>query len=210
MQTIIDSFDGLKKHIAELEGRFINQFIPVDPEIGPEEYEHFVKAYCLLSHAAIEEYIEEVALKVMKRSIDDWRNKKKLVNSLLTIIAYYGIRIKVDEGEEETKIFDYLRKILDDANDKFSKDVEKNHGISISNLRNLLIPVGIDIKQDINLKDSLKKLSSERGVYAHYQKGDRKGAKKVISPENAKSYVGDCLLLCEDIKDKAMKIFNGN
>ncbi len=185
MQKIIEAFDELIEYINGLEGKFISSYIPVDPEVGPEEYEHSVKAFCLLSHAAIEEFIEEVALKVMKKSIDDWRDHKRIVNSLLTIISYYGIRLKIDESEDETKVFDYLRKILEDANGKFSNDVEKNHGISLNNLRNLLIPVGIDIKEDIKLKNSLSRLSSERGVYAHYQKGDRKGAKKVLSPEDA-------------------------
>jgi len=209
MQLIVDSFDNLRKYISDLEDKFIKSYIPANPEIGPKEYEHFVKAYCILSHAAIEEYVEEVALKVMKRSIEDWKTKKKIVDSLLSIVTYYGLRLKIDEWEEETKVFDYLRKIIDEAKDKFSKDVDKNHGIRIQDLRNLLIPVGIDIMQDLNIKNSLHRLSSERGVYAHYQNASRKGARKVISPEDAKNCVDDCIKLCEDIKNKAVRKFNG-
>lgn len=208
MQTVIELFGDLKRYIANLADKFINQYIPVNPEIGPEEYEYFVRAYCLLVHAAIEEYIEEVALKVMKKSIDGWINEKKIVDSLLTIVAYYGLQLKIDEGEDEIKIFDYLRKLFDKAKKDFSNDVDKNHGIAIINLRHLLIPIGIDIKPDINLKNSINKLSSERGIYAHFQKGERKGPRKPLSPEDAKKYVEDCLSLCEDIKNKALNKFN--
>jgi len=208
MQAVIELFNNLKIYVATLEDRFIKQYIPVDPEIGPGEYEISVKAYCLLSHAAIEEYVEEVVLKIMQRSIDDWTTKRKIVDGLLTLISYYGLRLKIDEGEDETKIYDYLRKILKEAKEKFSHDIEKNHGIGIANLRQLLLPVGIDIKQDENIKNSIKKLASERGLYAHYQRGDRKGAKKVLSPEDAKNYVDDCLNLCEDIKNKALNKFH--
>jgi len=208
MQTVINLFIDLKKYIELLEDRFIKKYIPVEPEIGPEEYEQFVKAYCLLSHAAIEEYMEEVVLKVIEKSIDDWTRERKIVDGLLTLISYYGIRLKIDEGVDEVKVFDYLRKMFKEAKKEFSKDIEKNHGIAIINLRRLLLPVGIDIKQDLNLKNSLNKLSSERGIYAHFQRGDRKGAKKVLSPEDAQKYVEDCLSFCEDIKNKALNKFN--
>jgi hypothetical protein len=45
-------------------------------------------------------------------------------------------------------------------------------------------------------------LAKERGTFAH--KG---AARKVVSPEDAKNYVNDCLELCRDIKDKTDQKF---
>jgi len=83
---------------------------------------------------------------------------------------------------------------------RFSKDVYNNQGISLKYLRRLLI--AIDIKDDVNLLNSLRRLASERGQYAH-----KRLIKNILSPEDAKNYVGDCLELCEDIKAKAISKF---
>ena len=72
----------LKKHIEDLQKTFIDAFIPTDPSTGPEAYEHQVQAYCLLCHAAFEEYFEKVALKVMSRSLNEWMTSGKYTDTL--------------------------------------------------------------------------------------------------------------------------------
>lgn len=194
----------LKKHIEDLQKTFIDAFIPTDPSTRPEAYEHQVRAYCILCHAAFEEYFENIALKVMSLSLNEWMISRKYTDTLMTLVLYYGLKIEIDEDEEkaETKVFDYLRPLFEDIKNKFSTDVHKNHGISLKYLRKLLIPVAIDIKEDIGQKNSLQKLAKERGEYAH------KGLiKTVLAPEDARSYVNDCLNLCEDVKAKAESKF---
>jgi len=129
---------------------------------------------------------------------------RKYNDTLVTLVSYYGLKLKVDldESNEEIKIFDYLRDVFDEVKKMFSKDVYENHGISLKYLRSLLIPVAIDIKNDVNLLNSLRKLASERGEYAH-----NRLIKNILSPEDAKNYVVDCLDLCEDIKAKAISKF---
>lgn len=197
-------YDDLKKHIALLEKTFIYPFIPAEPSTMPDKYEHHVKAYCILCHAAFEEYFETIALRVMTKSIDCWLHDRKYNDTLVTLVSYYGLKLKVnlDESNEEIKIFDYLRDVFDEVKKMFSKDVYENHGISLKYLRSLLIPVAIDIKNDVNLLNSLRKLAGERGEYAH-----KRLIKNILSPEDAKNYVGDCLELCKDIKEKAISKF---
>ncbi|MCH8294648.1 hypothetical protein IH992_26490 [Candidatus Poribacteria bacterium] len=194
----------LKKHIEDLQKTFIDAFIPTDPSTGPEAYEHQVQAYCLLCHAAFEEYFEKVALKVMSLSLNEWMTSGKYTDTLMMLVSYYGLKIEIDQDEEkaETRVFDYLRPLFEDIKKKFSTDVYNNHGISLKYLRNLLIPVAIDIKEDIGLKNSLQKLARERGEYAH-----KRLIKTVLAPEDARSYVNDCLDLCEDVKAKAESKF---
>lgn len=62
----------------------------------------------------------------------------------------------------------------------------------------MFVPLAIDIINDENIMNSLNQLSKARGKYAH------KRTKSVISPEDAKNYVQDCLLLCYYIKEQAI------
>ena len=194
----------LREDIEKLEETFIREFIEdritkPDKITDPDEYEHHVKAYCVLCHAAFEEYFENIALKVMHRCLNEWLDSRKYTDTLVTLVSYYGQKLAVDSNE--ITVFDSLKGIFDEVKRKFSNDVYNNHRISLEYLRRLLIPVAIDIKEDIRLKNSLHKLASERGEYAHDLK------KGTLAPEYAKNCVEDCLELCEDIKEKAKNKF---
>ncbi|HZT61372.1 MAG TPA: HEPN domain-containing protein [Pyrinomonadaceae bacterium] len=195
----------LEAHISSLEAKFIKPFLPsVNPLATPAEYEYDVKAYCVLSHAAIEEFFESVSLKVMSLSFDEWVYKKKNSDTLTALVCNYRLHIDVDTDERnsEKKCFDYLRPVFEEAVKRHSNDVHKNHGASITYLRKLMIPVAVDVKDDIKLKNSLNQLAKERGEYAHKQT-----IKKFLSPEDAKNYVDDCLSLCDDIRVKVNNMF---
>lgn len=203
MQDAESLFHDLTINVARLEDTFINTF-RLEATAKPEEYDLPVRAYCLLSHAALEEYFEGIALYVMTQSIYDYIMNKKVRDSLLTLTAYNRLELNVDEDEttDEVRTFDVIRPMLEDAKTRFSRSVHKNQGISLKYLRRLLNPVAVDIKQDSNLKNSLMQLAKGRGTFAH--KG---AARKIISPEDAKNYVNDCLELCRDIKDKTDQKF---
>ena len=192
----------LREHIEALDETFIHQFIK--NRTATLDYEHHVKAYCVLCHAAFEEYFESIALKVMHRCVDEWRYSRKYTDTLVTLVSYYEQKlvIDLDENTDETPVFDSLRGIFDEVKRKFSTDVHNNHGISLKYLRHLLIPVAIDIKEDSNLKDSLRKLADQRGEYAH-----KRLITHVPSPEDARKCVDGCLELCEDVKAKAENKF---
>jgi hypothetical protein len=195
-------FTELQKHINELEQEFIQPFLPANPAIGPDQYALKVRAYCILSHAAFEEFFETIALEVMDRSITEWLNTRKITDSLLTLVSCYGLKIDIEDDKLQ-KVFDHLYRLLEEAKRTFSREIHDNHGISQKYLRKLLIPVGLDLKQDDPvLLNSLVQLSNERGPYAH--KGT---VNRVLAPEDAKKYVVDCLELCSDIRLKAVKKF---
>ena len=193
----------LREDIQELEETFIHRFIE-DPMRGPDEYKHHVQAYCVLCHAALEEYFENIAQEVTNQCVNEWTYSRKYTDTLVTLVSYYGQKLVIDLNEkaDETRVFDHLRCVFKEVKQKFSADVNNNHGISLKYLRRLLIPVAIDIKEDIRLKGSLSRLARERGKYAH------KGSiPHVLSPEDARDYVNDCLELCEDVKEKAKNKF---
>lgn len=195
----------LREHIDQLEETFIHHFIdkrrtkPHEP-IELDEYKHHVKAYCLLCHAAIEEYFEKIALKVMHRCLDEWCHSGKYTDTLMMLVAYYKQDLVINCND--TKVLDYLKGVFGRVKKRFKADVDRNHRISLKYLRRLMIPVAIDIKEDDNLKNSLDRLARERGEYAH-----KRLVERVLSPEDARNYVNDCLELCEDVKVKAESKF---
>lgn len=193
-------YNDLSGYIKGIEDTFINPFIPADPAITANDYMYQVKAYCVLAHAAFEEYFEQVSLRVMTKSIENYIYHKKINESLLLLIGCYNEKIEIDTEEKnpESRTFDLVRKLFDILTVKHSKEINDNHGTSIKYLRNILIPVAIDILDDINTKNSLTQLSYERGTYAH-----KFSAKRIVPPEDAIQYVFDCLALSEDIRNKA-------
>jgi|SRR5579872_1051472 len=202
MSDITTDYTELVSYIRDLDGKFINQFIPANPGTQPNDYEHDVRAYCVLCHAAFEDYIERVVLTVASHAVDQWITARKINDVIPTLLTWHGAKMKIDNNGKsaEQKPFDYLRPLVLEARSAFSNEVFKNHGVSILYLRNLLIPVAIEIKQDANLLNSLQKLADGRGSYAH--KGKRG---TVIAPEYAKNYVQDVLAICDHVREKALE-----
>lgn len=201
---IDDIYNNLDNYLKSLEDCFIKHLLE-DEDLDPPNSELNIKAYCILSHGAIEEFMEKIVIKVMEESIGDYiRSRGKKINrALISLVGFCGkLKIDDDYSNSETKSFDYIRKELVDIKSTFSNKINDNHGISISHLRGLLTPVGLHIKDEPDLKDSLKHLTNERGSYAH--KG---GLKKIINPKDAKKYVKDCRKIGLDIKNKAKNIF---
>lgn len=200
MATIDELYISLADYMVRLQGKFVDIHIPTDPAVPPSQYELDVRSYCLLSHAAFEDFVERVVLHVVSKAVDSWIYHKKVNSVVILLVAWSGKRLSIDEDEKspETRCFDYLRPLIEEAKSLYSIAVHNNHGVSKLYLRNLLTPAGIDLKQDVNLLNSLEKLANGRGEYAH--KGS---VKSVMAPEDAKRYVADVLVLCEDIRDKA-------
>lgn len=201
MADIDALYADLSAYIHELAVKFVDAYIPADPAIQPSAYSHEVRAYCVLCHAAFEEFIETVVLKVATKAVETWTLSRRINDVIPSLLTWNGAKLKIDDdaSKPETKPFDYLRLLIDAAKAAFSKEVHDNHGVSVVYLRSLLIPVAIEVKNDPTLLNSLQKLTDGRGAYAH--KGR---VKSVLAPEDAKQYVGDVLLLCDDIRKKAL------
>lgn len=198
----VDALHGeLTSYVDELTKKFVGHYIPADPSVPPETYAHDVKAYCILSHAAFEEFIEGIALGVTDYATSQWLSRRKVSDVLVALLCCHGAKLKIDDNEAspERLHFDYLRPLIEGAKTTFSKEVHKNHGVSILYLRGLLTPVAIEISQNANQLNSLQKLAEGRGNYAH--KGR---VKTVLAPEDARRYVQDVLSLCDDVRAKAL------
>jgi hypothetical protein len=199
-------YNDTEAYILSLETSFINRHL-TNPLASPDDYDFDVKSYCILCHAALEDYVESIALKVLHYSIENYVNHHYLSESLLTLMHFKANANnyfnKLDDDAALTNVYDYTRETLREIKSNFSIEITQlNHGVSLKYMRQLLMPVAIDIPNDPNILSSLKQLANERGFYAH--KFQQKGTlRKSIEPEKAKNIVEDCLLLCWDIRDKA-------
>ncbi len=206
----------LNRHIEELKRRFLDPFLPPDPSHRPEDYDHDVKAACVLAHAALEEFIESVSMHVMVVSIEKWKNERKASDSLLALCLKHGVEIKIEDNEDnlQKNCFDLLREAVEEAKKRHSRSIQDNHGFSLKYLRAALTPVFLNPPDDIRLTESLKTLTSARGSFAHsasrnaefsVKKSGR--GKSTLSPEDAWKSISDCLVLCERIAESASRLF---
>lgn len=206
-ETLESIITDLDNHLIQLRDKFLKLYLE-DRTSTPDEYDTDVKAYCVLCHAAFEEFFETVALKVLDKSINLYLREKKITEPLVTLMHFKAKAKHLDSDfnrDDCIRIFDYMRERLDELKKTFSSEItEQNHGITTRHLRQLLTPLSIGLTNDFKI-ESLDKLTKERGLYAHrYKEGE--SITKSIAPEDAKKIVGDCFDICKDIKEKALKI----
>ncbi|MEI8006998.1 MAG: HEPN domain-containing protein [Bacteroidota bacterium] len=207
MAEIDRLYSDTEGYIKNLEITYLSRYI-ADKTSSPTDYNNDVKSFCILSHAAFEEYTETIAIIVMDKTVDNFVTHHRITESLVSLMHFkangdaYLSKSEDDDKIEIITSYDYIRLRLAEIKERFSKEVFNNHGVSLKYIKQLLMPVSIDISSDPILLNSLKLLAKERGSYAH--KFLEKGSiKKSIAPEDAKTIVTDCLRLCFDIKEKA-------
>ncbi len=208
-----DLFTELETQTTRVEEKFVRSYVevsnvagrrkyaPLDPTMDQAEYDLDVRAYCVISHAAIEHFVERIAIELLEAVKSAWNQKNPKASHILqALIAFYGITFDVerDKNLSTTTYGDHIRGVLDKLSTRFSNDVNRNHGVSIEYLRKLLYPVAIDITTDPDQLSSLAQLTKHRGKYAH-----EFAAIRPITPEEALEIVTDCVKLCRDIRDKA-------
>ncbi|MFT3682608.1 MAG: HEPN domain-containing protein [Ferruginibacter sp.] len=194
-------------YVKNLETTYLSKYI-ANKTSTPADYNNDVKSFCILSHAALEEFTETIAITVMDKTVDNFVLHHKITEPLVSLMHFksngdtYLSKSEDDDKIETIASYDYIRARLVEIKDRFSKEVFNNHGVSLKYIKQLLMPVSIDIPNDPTLMNSLKLLAKERGSYAH-KFLDKGSIKKSIAPEDAKTIVKDCLKLCFDIKEKA-------
>ncbi len=206
----------LRDHIAKLKTKFLTPFLPPDPAHRPEEYEHDVKAACVLAHAALEEFVERISMHVMSTSLQQWEHERKATDPLLALCLKHGVTLAIEDDEEKIQktCFDLLRDAIGEAKKRHSKSIQDNHGFSLKYLRAALTPVFINPPSNIRLTESLKTLTAARGSFAHsvaknaeFRIASKAGrASTPLSPEDAGKAIDDCVTLCEEIAASASRL----
>lgn len=221
----------LKEHIKS------KNLIPTDKE------EDCIKAYCVLTHAALEEYFEEISLTTIQLAYKRYKSKKiiptipssqqdvdelnikinQLVKTLILSTSYTtyskntsdtlkehknklervteiyknGSTLTMQDVNEITKKTDsYTKELIKETLKFHERNISENHGTSLKYLLKLLIPVGIDIPDELNLLNSLQQLAQYRGSYAHSQGN----LSNILSARDVLEYIIDVIKLCNLIE----------
>ena len=148
-------------------------------------YHHLkVQSYVFLSHAAIEEYIEDIALYVLAESILKYKNNEHINKCLLSLIVFETV-YQFDENTPrkslKLEVVENFSTFVHIAKKSHETEVGNNNGIKIENQKKLLLPIGVDLERvDLNLANSLDAFGAARGGIAHKFKTKTKETKSSV------------------------------
>lgn len=203
MVNIQESLDKLELYLLELEDKYID--IHRDPLENPEAYKLDVRSYCVLSHAAFEEFVENVCLYALNEIEDKFVNTQRISYSTLCLLHFNGNNKTIDDDSwnDNDRIYDYLLAQLKSIKSVFSKYiVNQNHGVGVKYLKKLLIPLGLYTPLDIKHLTSLDNLTQYRGGYAHTSHRNIRS----LAPEDTKTYIRDVYEIMIELANKTRKI----
>jgi hypothetical protein len=202
-------YSDLDADIVDIRMRYIDKYVPAKPEHTPEVFEYDVKAFCVLSHAVFEEYVELISEKIMTVIATEFLDRK-ISLATASLLLTYADKPKFSDSDviEAATCFDAVRQAIEDCKKKHSEALRDNHGFALKYMRKILHPVGINAPKDEFRIESVRKLAKARGSFAHSRAklamyGEYKKARIPLSPEDAVDIVSDCLALCKDICEAA-------
>jgi hypothetical protein len=199
MQQLLES---LSDTLIELEGKFISNHD--NPTEDPQDFILDVKSYCVLSHAAFEEFIENLCVKILNEVCENYRLTGRFSFSTLCLLHFtQADRLEDDKWPDDQTLYEYFLKKLKEIKQEKSKEIlENNHGIGMKYLKKMLLPLGLKLPTNQNQVASLANLAKARGGFAH----TAKRASKVITPDDALTYVYDVYGMCVDLCKQAKVI----
>ncbi|WP_334312322.1 HEPN domain-containing protein [Cognatishimia sp. SS12] len=130
-----------------------------------------VQSFVLLSHAAFEQYIEELVSEISKKALSELKNNDEVCRALLCLVASEAM-LQVDKEVARRKIRSTAASDLvgfaSEAYTNLTRDIKSNHGVTTADQRKLLLQVGIDPEEvDLNVSAALNAFGTKRGNIAH-------------------------------------------
>ena len=172
---------SLQKRMTELRKHFLpKSFSPTG--VYTERVQDHSRGYRLLAHAEIESYLEDICRTVVTDRVSAWKQERTPSNLLLAFLACYHSgwvdydddhKFKVIEMARSRKgVKEAVEEIIDQAQRQFIQHLQENHGIRLKNIKTLVLPTGIDLKDlDETWIIDLDDFGKQRGLVAHGAKG---------------------------------------
>ena len=199
------SVKALEDRLLDVEIKFLSSHTnPVEPASA---YALDVQSYAVLCHAAFEEFAESLCLRIVNEVEERWVNKKQF--SLATLcLLHFDLDVTshlIDRWKDNSRFYDFIKIEIHNRKSKLSTyALQNNHGVSIKYLHSLFLPIGLDMPQDVNEKNSLEQLARLRGFYAHAHTSTRPNAVTITSPQTAAQTVSDVLSYMNKMANKAI------
>ena len=209
MPTIRDDVNGfvkiLEDRLLDIEIQFISPH--TNPTAPPSSYAIDVQSYAVLCHASFEEYAECLCMRVLDEIEDRWVNKKQYSAATLCLLHFdlEGTPHSIDRWNDSSRFYDFIKDEIHNRKSKLTTyAMQNNHGVSVKYLHSLFLPVGLDMPQEVNEKNSLEQLARLRGFYAHAHTATRPNAVTITSPQTATQTVSDVLSYMNKMANKAI------
>lgn len=171
-------FDQLKIRINELEVNVLPA-IDITGNYSPRDLD-LTRAFCLLSHAEIEAYVEDIVQEVVRDVFNHWSADKSRIPEILVNLAC------AYKSKNEP-----VATLINQGRLAFDKMIAKNHGIREHNIDAIFRPIGYPI--DRTLVTALDSFGRVRGGLAH----SSISTQTQIDPLTEKSTVSQLLIELE-------------
>jgi len=109
----------------------------------PKDYD-FVRAYLVLAHAEVEQFLEELAVDVLVAAQKRWDATRAAGRCLSALLMYDDKQTTAPPSLAKQKTDDTLSMVASRAIRKHEEFiVQKNHGVKEGNLLRMLLPIGV-------------------------------------------------------------------
>lgn len=165
-------------HLSDLRRQFI---VVRQPPVYSGAEHNRARAFVVLSHAALEDYLEGIALEVVDSSLRAFKADQSPRTSLLALLTYAA-------DAEPANAFAGgqwgIRGHLQDSRQALRQWTERNNGLKAKDVLRLLLPVGIK-ESDLGATwlQHMDDLGELRGRVAH--KANLPGAQAPLDPHDA-------------------------
>jgi hypothetical protein len=190
---------ALAKYVGELRDQFLAAHLRKGPALAsPTRQEELdVAAYVVLTHGAVENFLEGLALWLVDRSEKTWTSKQRTTLSIASMLLH----VPAWSGSAPS-VFDNVRLAIDTAKSTLSTAIRNNNGISVDHVRDLFHPLGVDVPTDPAWTASLEMLVKLRHQWAHQY---RYSARVVKSAADAAQIAQDCLKFADKLTQNVLK-----
>lgn len=143
-----------------------NNLLPQEKISGnyTKKEKDLIRGYILLIHAEIEAYFEDIAKQVVSNAKAKWITNRQKSNCLLSIMAFCSNEIKWENDPHKNNIEHRINR----TTGHYTNGLNGNHGIKSNNIKNILLPIGIEeIQLDQTWLNTMDDFGAKRGSIAH-------------------------------------------
>jgi hypothetical protein len=187
---------ALEGEIEDLRRSFLpDPFDPLGNYPDPDRVQLQARGFLVLSHAAVETYLEDWAKDIAKAAEAVWIKRQRVAPPLAYLVGSLGERAKTVESlalaggkDSRNRFADVVLKLFP----AFYKRVNENNGIKEKNVLKLFDPLGIEAAAfTATLLPNLDTLGKRRGEHAHYS---NRAVKTPLDPETEYQHLQNVLL----------------
>lgn len=168
MKSPTEAYKTLKSSIQNIRKILVR----VPPSVCVTPLDHLkVQAYMLLTHAAFEQYIEDLVTVVSREAHSQLKKDGRVCRAMLSLVASEAM-LQVDDDVARRKIKSSVATNLlgfaSNAVSNLTLDIQSNHGVTTADQRKLLLQIGVDPEEvDLTVSAALNAFGTKRGSIAH-------------------------------------------